>query len=337
MNSYNDMTNFNKFKNYCYENFLTLKENFKTTDHLDSVNKTVGSTNNFKNENDIKSNTSRNFNEKLKEKSNSYSRKNSPLKYLESSNKFDICPKGNATSRKINNVNDSVKANLNKKLMFLSNNSSLNQDIKEEIDSTKLLGQKIQNRYFVQDNSKDLDEESNYYNIKLLLYSNSENNSNDDSLIYYLPFSKNPISDEFSNCHQTNNELNYNLNRKEDSYLTVNELSLNYTLLNRFKSIKEKEKTNLVDNQNINEFSSVSNLSNVINVSKPIKSILKVKTQQESLNLQIQSDKTKSIDWESNIAKEKIFLFTDEPNAKEITQQEYEFIQNSLKEKIFDQ
>ena len=213
----------------------------------------------------------------------------------------------------------------------------MNNHFKYQTDTTTLLGQKIENRYFVQDNSKDLDEESNYYNIKLLLYSNSENNSNDDSLIYYLPFSKNPISNEFSNCHQTNNELNYNLNRKEESYLNVNELSLNYTLLNRFKSIKEKEKTNLVDNHNINEFSSVSNLSNVINVSKPIKSILKVKTQQESLKLQIQSNKIKSIDWESNIAKEKIFLFTDQPNAKEITQEEYEFIQNSLKEKIYDQ
>ena len=95
-----------------------MKENFKTTDIHDSGNKTVSSTNSLKKENEIKFNPSRHFNnEKLREKSKSYSRKNSPLKYLESNNKFDICSKVSETSRKINYVNDSVKANLNKKLI----------------------------------------------------------------------------------------------------------------------------------------------------------------------------------------------------------------------------
>ena len=352
------MNNIQNFRNYCQENFLNLKENFDVISNEMNFNKTsfnfaskrkekVLMSESEMNNGLLEYKTRQSYNKDEKnDRSNksSYVTKNSPLKHLESNNKFDKFSKNQDYLKKLNYVNESIKANLNKKMRILYSDDGLNDESYRDFEEHNLLGYKLNhikvenhNQGQVPQESKDLAKESNYYNIKLLLYSKAENNSNnDDSLNYlYLPYNKDSIGSDSSyiNLSKSYNHLNNNLNRNGDSYLNVNELSLNYTLINRFKTIKDNENT--IDNIKNNKST---------NVTKNIKckSILKIKTQEESLNSQLKSTKINSqsecesnslgvkINWKKDISQEKIFLFTDEPNANEITSEEYEFIQNSL-------
>lgn len=157
------------------------------------------------------------------------------------------------------------------------------------------------------------------------------------NLISYTPLVEDNKSNLSSNI-KTKLSGNINLDTVKNNKENID---LNSKILAHFENMTKKTNKEFINSNSTNSLNNNNNgiSSNGISSNDSLevkpKSILKIKTQEESLNSQIGNKPgMKTLIWKSNeeLVKNKIFLFTDEPNAGEVSKEEYEFIQNFIKE-----
>ena len=154
-------------------------------------------------------------------------------------------------------------------------------------------------------------------------YSNSHLNK-PSSLNYNLnDCNYNHTAERFTCNINDSNTVNLCINTVSNQSSSTKSTDLNSKILEHFEKLNKlatKEGFHLKDEKKLEK--------------KP-KSILKIKTQEESLKSSIDNKPgLKSLLWKSDelIATKKLFLFTDEPSAEEVSKEEYDFIQKFISE-----
>lgn len=251
----------------------------------------------------------------------------------------------------VSNIQSSLTLNNNKipinTTLYDYNNSYFGSTMYN--DSKKVINLSLNNQVI----SENLfpNKSNTYYSLNINSYQNDSTNK--ESLTLPTPVSPAFFSTcEPSNFYQKNVNSGINIDGVRSKHLDSN---ISERIISHFERLKSNNSNicELPMQKNDIQTTEITPITGTI-IKTPKKSILKIKTQSESLKTIIKKEKvweqyqnesieerlealnkmpeaeTKKVIWKENIEEAKLFLFTDEPNTPEISKEEYKFIQEFI-------